>query len=114
MPGACGESLLLAGACVAGEAKVTGGTVLGIGSSVGPRAVVHGTVVFDSATIGADAIVRDSIVGRGAVIEEGVVLDGVVIGDEAHIGPGNELIRGARIWPKVRLEQTSIRFSADA
>jgi mannose-1-phosphate guanylyltransferase len=114
MPGACGESLLLAGAYVAGEAKVTGGTVLGAGSSVAPGAVVHGSVVFDSAIIGADAIIRDSIVGRGAVIDEGVALDGVVIGDEAHIGPGNELIRGARVWPRVRLEQTSVRFSSDA
>ena len=114
MPGACGESLLLAGAHVAGEAKVTGGTALGAGSSVAPGAVVHASVVFDSATIGADAVVRDSIVGRGAVIDEGVVLDGVVIGDEAYIGPGNELARGARVWPKVRLEPTSIRFSADA
>jgi mannose-1-phosphate guanylyltransferase len=114
MPGACGESLLLAGAYVAGEAKVTGGTVLGAGSSVAPGAVVHGSVVFDSAIIGADAIIRDSIVGRGAVIDEGVALDGVVIGDEAHIGPGNELIRGARVWPRVRLQQTSVRFSSDA
>src|SRR5215472_6763077 len=58
VPGPRGESLLLAGAYVAGEAKVTGGTVLGAGSSVAPGAVVHGSVVFDSAIIGADAIVR--------------------------------------------------------
>jgi len=36
------------------------------------------------------------------------------IGDDAIVGPGNELMRGARVWPGVRLEPTSIRFSSDA
>ena len=75
---------------------------------------MHGSVVFDSAAIGAGAIVRDSIVGRGARIGDGAALTGVVIGDDAIIGPGNELMRGARVWPGVRLEPTSIRFSSDA
>ncbi len=114
MPGTCGESLLLASAAVAASAKVTGGTVLGAGSSVGHGAVVHGSVVFDSAEIGAGAVVRDSIVGRGARIGDGAILTGVVIGDDAIIGPGNELTHGARVWPGVRLEPTSIRFSSDA
>lgn len=114
MPGTCGEALLLASAAVAGDAQVSGGTVVGVGSSVGGGAVVHGSVVFDSATIGAGAIVRDSIIGRGALIGDGAVLTGVVIGDGVVIGPGNELTHGARIWPGVRLEPTSIRFSSDA
>ena len=113
MPGACGEALLLPGASAAPGSSVTGGTVLGSGSCVGAGADVHGSVVFDAAEIGAGAVVRDSIVGRGAVIADGAVLAGVVIGDEAYIGPGNELRSGARVWPKVRLEQTSVRFSAD-
>jgi mannose-1-phosphate guanylyltransferase len=71
-------------------------------------------VVFDGAEIGTGAIVRDSIVGRGAIIGENAVLTGVVIGDGAYIGPGNELRHGARVWPKVRLEHTSVRFSTDA
>jgi mannose-1-phosphate guanylyltransferase len=36
-----------------------------------------------------------------------------VVGDGAFIGAGNELARGIRIWPNVRLEPTSVRFSAD-
>jgi mannose-1-phosphate guanylyltransferase len=114
VPGSRGQSLLLAGATVAGDAELSGGTVAGAGSAVGAGAVVHGSVVFDEATIGAGAVVRDSIVGRGATIAEGAVLDGAVIGDGAFVGPGNELARGIRVWPGVRLEPTSVRFSSDA
>jgi hypothetical protein len=42
------------------------------------------------------------------------VLNGVVIGDEAHVGTGNELARGLRLWPRTRLADTSVRFSSDA
>ena len=114
VPGSCGESLLLADATVAGDARLSGGTVAGAGSAVATGAVVHGSVIFALATIGAGAVVRDSIVGRGATIAEGAVLDGVVIGDGAFVGPGNELARGIRVWPGVRLEPTSVRFSSDA
>ena len=114
VPGSRGESLLLAGASVAGDARVSGGTVAGVGAVVGPGAVVHGSVVFDEAIIGAGAQVRNSIVGRGATIAEGAILDGVVLGDGAFVGTGNELARGMRVWPGVRLEPTSIRFSSDA
>jgi mannose-1-phosphate guanylyltransferase len=114
VPGPRGESLLLAGATVADGARVCGGSVVGAGAIVGPGAVVHGSVVFDEAVIGSGARVRDSIVGRGATIAEGAALDGVVIGDGAFVGPGNELAHGMRVWPDVRLEPTSIRFSSDA
>jgi mannose-1-phosphate guanylyltransferase len=114
-PGPSGrEFLLLDDARVAGDARLSGGTVAGAGSVVGAGAAVHGSVVFDEASIGAGAVVRDSIVGRGATIADGVVLDGVVVGDGAFIGPGNELARGLRVWPGVRLEPTSVRFSSDA
>jgi mannose-1-phosphate guanylyltransferase len=114
VPGSRGESLLLAGADVAGDARLTGGSVAGAGAVIGSGAVVDGSVVFDEAAIGAGAVVRDSIVGRGARIAEGAVLDGALIGDGAFVGPGNELARGMRVWPGVRLEPTSIRFSSDA
>ncbi|HUN37573.1 MAG TPA: NDP-sugar synthase [Trebonia sp.] len=114
MQGPCGQALLLPGAALADGAYATGGTVLGAGCCVASGAQVHGSVVFDGAEIGVGAVVRDSIVGRGAVVCEGAILNGVVIGDEAYIGPGNELRHGARVWPKVRLEHTSVRFSSDA
>jgi mannose-1-phosphate guanylyltransferase len=114
VPGERGESLLLAGTEVAAGARLTGGSVAGPGAVVGTGAVVHGSVVFGDAVIGGGAVVTDSIVGRGATIAEGAVLEGVVIGDGAFVGPGNELARGMRVWPGVRLEPTSIRFSSDA
>ena len=93
---------------------LSGGTVAGARSVVSAGAVVHGSVLFDGAVIGAGAVVRDSIVGFGATIDDGAVLDGAIIGDRAFIGSRNELARGLRVWPDVRLEPTSVRFSTDA
>ena len=106
-------ALLLAGATVAQDAEVSGGTVVGLGASVAAGATVAGSVVFDFAQVGDGAVVRDSVLGRGAVVAPGAVLDGAVIGDGAFIGSGNELARGIRIWPQTRLEPTSVRFSTD-
>jgi mannose-1-phosphate guanylyltransferase len=114
LPGPCGESLSLPGASVAEGAEVSGGTVIGARADVGAGAVVAGSVLFDGARIGPGAVVRDSIVGTGAEIAAGAVVDGAVIGDGAYIGRGNELARGLRVWPGVRLDPTSIRFSTDA
>jgi mannose-1-phosphate guanylyltransferase len=114
MPGACGEYLVLPGAVIAADAKVTGGSVLGAGASVGSGACVDGSVIFDAAVIGDAVVVKDSIVGRGARIEQGAVLTDVVIGDGVRVGPGNELARGMRVWPDVHLPPASVRFSADA
>jgi mannose-1-phosphate guanylyltransferase len=113
VPGPPGPSLLLPGASVAADASVSGGTVVGAGASVGAGATVAGSVLFDSASVGEGAVVRDSIVGRGSVVAPGAVLDEAVVGDGAFIGAGNELARGIRIWPGVRLEPTSVRFSSD-
>jgi mannose-1-phosphate guanylyltransferase len=113
VPGPPGPSLVLAGASVALDASVSGGSVVGAGASVDAGATVFGSVLFDAATVGEGASVHDSIVGRGAVVAPGAVLHDAVIGDGAFIGPGNELARGIRVWPGVRLEPTSIRFSSD-
>ena len=113
VPGTCGERLLLGGASVAGDARVSGGTVAGAGSVIRAGAAVHGSVLFDDASIGHGAVVTGSIVGRGAVIGDGAVLDGALVGDGAFVGSGNELARGMRVWPGVRLEPTSVRFSSD-
>ena len=113
VPGPAGPRLLLEGASVAGDASVSGGTVVGAGASVGAGATVFGSVLFDSAVVGEGAVVRDSILGRGAVVAQGAVVEDAVIGDGAFIGSGNELAHGIRVWPGVRLEPTSIRFSSD-
>src|SRR5580698_8819091 len=113
VPGPAGPRLLLEGASVAGDASVSGGTVVGAGASVAAGATVFGSVLFDSAVVGEGAVVRDSILGRGAVVAQGAVVEDSVIGDGAFIGSGNELAHGIRVWPGVRLEPTSIRFSSD-
>jgi len=113
VPGAPGPSLVLAGASVAADADVSGGTVVGVGACVGAAATVFGSVLFDAATVGEGAVVRDSILGRGATVAPGAVLDDAVVGDGAFIGSGNELARGIRVWPGTRLEPTSVRFSSD-
>jgi mannose-1-phosphate guanylyltransferase len=113
VPGPPGDMLLLAGASVEPDASVSGGSVVGVGASVGSGATVYGSVLFNSATVGEGAVVRGSIVGRGAVVAPGAVLDDAVVGDGAYVGPGNELARGVRLWPGVRLEPTSVRFSSD-
>jgi mannose-1-phosphate guanylyltransferase len=113
VPGPAGPCLILADASVAADASVSGGTVVGAGASVGPGATVFGSVLFGAATVGEGAVVRDSIVGRGAVVAPGAVLDEAVVGDGAFVGSGNELARGIRVWPGVRLEPVSVRFSSD-
>ena len=113
-PGPAGPSLILPGASVAGGAGVSGGTVVGARSVISADAVVEGSVLFDDVRVGPGAVVRDSILGAGAEIAGGAVLDGVLVGDGAFVGAGNELARGLRVWPGVRLGPTSVRFSSDA
>jgi mannose-1-phosphate guanylyltransferase len=113
VPGPAGSCLVLDGGSVAPDAEVSGGTVVGAGATVGAGAMVFGSVLFEDATVGAGAVVRGSIVGRGAAVAPGAVLDDAVVGDGAFVGAGNELTRGIRIWPGVRLEPTSVRFSSD-
>jgi mannose-1-phosphate guanylyltransferase len=114
LPGPSGPALLLPGASVADGATVGGGTIVGAGSRIDAGARVDASVLFDGVQVGPGAVVRDSILGAGSSIAAGVVVDGAVIGDRAVIGAGNELARGLRVWPDVRLEPTSIRFSSDA
>jgi mannose-1-phosphate guanylyltransferase len=124
LPGPAGQSLVLGEARVASDARLSHGTTIGERAVVEAGAIVEGSVVFDGATIGAGAVVRNSIVGYGATIAgasnvddvsvRAAAIDGVVIGDGAYVGPGNELLRGLRLWPGMRLEPTSVRFSTDA
>ncbi|WP_081898291.1 sugar phosphate nucleotidyltransferase [Herbidospora cretacea] len=114
LPGAPGEALLLDGAAVSPEAKVTGGSVIGARAAVGAGATVRGSVVADDAAIAPGATVIDSVIGAGATIAEGVVVRETVVGDGASIGARNELTAGARVWPGVDLPECAVRFSSDA
>jgi mannose-1-phosphate guanylyltransferase len=113
LPGPPGQRLLLEGADVAPDATVDGGTTVGAGAYVGPRARVHGSVLFDGAVVRPGAVVSGSVVGRGAVVGTGTVLDGVVVGDSARIGAGNELLAGARVFPNAVIGNGVVRFSSD-
>lgn len=108
-----GENLILDGASVDPDATVSDGTVVGAGATVAAGANLQGSVLFDGAAIGAGAQVIDSVIGRDARIADGVRLEGVVVGDGAQIECGNELLAGARVFPDVTLEATSVRFTSD-
>ena len=64
--------------------------------------------------IGRNCVIERAIIDKNARIGDGAVLDGAVVGSGAEIGGGNELLRGVRVWPGVRLDGTAIRFSTDA
>jgi mannose-1-phosphate guanylyltransferase len=113
VPGPTGEALVLDGARVAADAKLSGGTAIGAGAVIGAGVTVEASVVDVDAVIEEGASVRGSVVGRGARVGRGVVLDGCVVGDGAVVGAGNELRDGARIWCDTLLPDSAIRFSSD-
>ncbi|WP_405088777.1 sugar phosphate nucleotidyltransferase [Microbispora sp. NBC_01389] len=113
LPGPAGERLLLDGAVVSPEAKVTGGTVVGPRATVEAGASVRGSVLSEDCHVASGATVVDSVVGVGARVASGAVLRQVVVGDSASIGPGNELTAGMRVWPGVTLPECAVRFSSD-
>ncbi|WP_239101009.1 sugar phosphate nucleotidyltransferase [Microbispora amethystogenes] len=113
LPGPAGERLLLDGAVVSPEAKVTGGTVVGPRATVEAGASVRGSVLSEGCHVASGATVVDSVVGVGARVASGTVLRQVVVGDGASIGPGNELTAGMRVWPGVALPECAVRFSSD-
>lgn len=114
VPGPTGESLVLEGAEVALDAKLSGGTVIGAGAVIGSGATVEGSVILDGAVIEAGAVVRASVVGAGASVGRDAVIDGVVIGEAARVGARNELLTGVRVWAGAELAEGSVRFSSDA
>src|SRR4051794_21620751 len=114
LPGPVGERLLLEGAHVADDAKVTGGSTIGHGAVVSAGATVDGSVLLDGAVVEEAAVVRSSVVGAGASVGHGTVLDGVVVGEAARVGPWNELLAGVRVWAGAEIPEGALRFSSDA
>ncbi|WP_436990762.1 sugar phosphate nucleotidyltransferase [Streptomyces sp. enrichment culture] len=113
VPGRCGDRLVVDGASVAPDAKLSGGTVIGAGATVGEGARIDGSAVMAGAVVEPGAVVTDSLVGEGARIGARTVLHGAVIGDGAHVGADNELRDGVRVWCGARLPDASVRFSSD-
>lgn len=113
VPGRHGEHLVLPGARVAADAKLSGGTSVAAGAVVGSGARIDGSTVLAGARIAPGAVVRHSLVGVDARVGSRTVLDGVVVGDGAEIGADNELLGGARVWCGARIPAAAIRFSSD-
>ncbi|GAA1690533.1 NDP-sugar synthase [Streptomyces yatensis] len=113
VPGRCGDRLVLDSASVAGDAKLTGGTVIGPQARVGAGASIDGSTVLEGAVVEEGAQVRDSLVGAGARIGARTVLQGAVVGDGALVGPDNELRDGVRVWCGADIPAGAVRFSSD-
>lgn len=114
VPGRCGDRLVLETASVAPDAKLTGGTVIGAGATVGEGARIAGSTVLDGAVVEAGAQITDSLIGEGARVGARTVLSGVVVGDGAVVGADNELRDGVRVWCGAVLPDAAVRFSSDA
>jgi mannose-1-phosphate guanylyltransferase len=108
-----GEKLVHDGAAVSPGALLIGGTVVGRGAEIGPGARLDGAVIFDGARVEAGSVVERSIVGFGGRIGPRALLRAGVIGDGAEIGARCELLRGARVWPGVKIPDGGIRYSTD-
>ncbi len=114
LSGPPGAFLALAGASVATDATLAGGTTVGRDCVIGRGAVVDASVLLDGAVVGPGARLRRSVVGRGSSIGANCVLDEAVVGDDVQVGAGNELCRGIRLWPGAELADGAVRFSSDA
>ncbi|MFE9257099.1 sugar phosphate nucleotidyltransferase [Streptomyces sp. NPDC006879] len=113
VPDTTADALVLPGAHVAADAKLSGGTVVGAGARIGAGARVHGSAVLDGAVIEEDAVLRDSFIGAGARVGARTVVRDAVIGDGARVGADNELCSGARVWCDAELPPAALRFSSD-
>ena len=113
LPPQRGESLVHPGASVAPGALLIGGTVVGRGAEIGAGARLDGAVIFDGARVEAGAVIERSIVGFGVRVGPRALIRDGVIGDGADIGARCELLRGARVWPGVKIPDGGIRFSTD-
>jgi mannose-1-phosphate guanylyltransferase len=111
--GRCGDCLVLDGADVAEDAKLTGGTSVGREAVVGAGATLDGSLVHAGAVIEPGAVIQDSLIGAGARIGARTVLEGVVVGDGAVVGADNELRSGVRIWCDAVIPDGAVRFSSD-
>ena len=110
LPGSPGESLLLPGAEVAGDAEVVGGTTVGHGCVVESGASLVGAVLLDGARVCSGARVVRSVLGHDVVVGPDCRLEDVVVGDGARIGAGNQLHAGARVWTGAQLDDGAVRL----
>lgn len=111
--GCVGASCVANGADVAPSAKLSGGTYVSPGVHIAGDVHIDGSAIFPHAQIEEGAQITGSIIGAGAIVGAGTILVNAVIADRAHLGAGNELISGARVWPDAHIAEGAIRFSSD-
>jgi mannose-1-phosphate guanylyltransferase len=108
-----GEQLVHDGAAVAPGALLIGGTVVGRGAEIGPGTRLDGALIFEGVRVDAGSVIERAIIGFGVRIGPRALIRDGVIGDGADIGARCELLRGARVWPGVRIPDGGIRYSTD-
>ncbi len=95
---------------IAAGATVGPYAVLGAGVTVGEETRIEHAVVLDDALIGAGTTIGRSIVGPRAQIGDNCRLEAdVVVGDGAVIESGSTLPAGARIFPRMVVDEGAMR-----
>jgi mannose-1-phosphate guanylyltransferase len=82
---------------VAPTARVTDGSVVLAGATVGADARIEGSVLMTGSVVGAGAEVVASVLGPGAWLADGVRLEDVTVGDGARIEAGATVAPGTRV-----------------
>ena len=108
-----GDAMVLLGAEMANDVRLSGGTTIGAGARVGTGTDVDESVVMDAAVVGSSTRVRRSVIGKGAVIGDGCVLDGCVLADGVVVADGTELPPGTRVELAVDIAGTSNKPLSD-
>jgi mannose-1-phosphate guanylyltransferase len=98
-PFAPADFLVLPGAQVDMDARLSGGTSINPGAVVGPGAQIERSVILAGATVGAGARISDAIIGAGAVIGDGAIIEGpgTCLGDGVEVPAGSAIGPGSLI-----------------
>lgn len=91
-----GGSLVLPGADVAADARLSAGTVVHPGARVGPGARLESAVVLAGARVDDDAEVVRSVVGRDAHVGTAARLVDTALGSGQQVAPGEHLSDAVR------------------
>lgn len=102
------DSVTLAKSC-----RVTSGSVLGRGTSIGHKSIVHNSVIGNYCRIGKNANIRDAYIWDYAIIEDdarvvrAIIADEAVIGKRCIVGEGSLISYGVRIGQGQSIENGS-------
>jgi mannose-1-phosphate guanylyltransferase len=106
-----GEGLVGDGCTIDPTARLGGRVVLGAGVVVGPHTTIDSAVVLDGARVGSGCTLRHCVVGARATIGDGTRVDGLaMLGEGVHLGAGNTVSHGARLFPGVTIPDGGLQF----